>query len=282
MYFLKKQGGNVQFNIIEKIKKTIKAIPLNNFNPAVAIISGSGLDEIKNSFTIYKTIKYADIPYFPKTTVQGHIGELLFCSNRNANVLIFNGRFHYYEGFSPQEVIYPVQIIKFLGIKTLILTAAAGGLNKIYREGDIVVVKDHINFTGNNPLIGHHCGGIGERFPDMNAVYNKVLIRKAVQAAKKFNIKIHEGVYFGVSGPSYETPSEVKAYSKLGGDIVGMSIVYEAIAAAQMKIDVLGLVYVSNMAAGLCKKALNHREVLKNGKKISGNMAKIIKYEIDR
>ncbi|MDR0800337.1 MAG: purine-nucleoside phosphorylase [Endomicrobium sp.] len=271
-------GEKLMLNIFQKIQETKKTIlSLCNFNPTVAIVAGSGLSEIVKQFAIRGTIKYSDIPYFPKATVQGHAGELLLCSCGDTDMLIFNGRFHYYEGHHPKEVVYPVRVMKFLGVETLILTAATGGLNENYSSGDIVVLKDHIDFTGNNPLIGVHCDEFGERFPDMGNVYNAVLRREALSLAEKFNIKVHEGIYFGVSGPSYETPASVRAYQMLGGDVVGMSVVYEATVAAQMKMKVLGLAYVSNMAAGIEDEPLSHDEVLKNGKKVSAGMSKIIK-----
>jgi purine-nucleoside phosphorylase len=267
----------VKFDILDKIQKTKKAIlSLNNFNPTLAIVAGSGLSEIKRQFTIRKVIKYSNIPYMPKTTVRGHKGELLLCSYKNTDLLIFNGRVHYYEGHCPKDVIYAVRVMKFLGIKTLIITAATGALNKRYSTGDIVVLKDHIDFTGNSPLIGKHYAEFGERFPNMENIYDFELRKIALKTAKRFNIKAHEGVYFGISGPAYETPASVKAYRMLGGDIVGMSVVYEATAASQMKIDVLGLAYVANMAAGLSSKILDHEEVLEVGKKISVNISKII------
>ena len=167
--------------------------------------------------------------------------------------------------------------MKAAGIKNLILTAAAGGINLKYKEGDIVLIKDHINFTGNNPLIGIHHDEFGERFPNMNDVYDAEYRKKIISISKKMNIKIREGIYFAVSGPSYETPAEVKAFRKLGGDIVGMSVVYEAIAAVQSGIKVIGLAYVSNMAAGISKKELCHNEVLKIGQSVKGKISKLIK-----
>ena len=265
-------------NILQKIEKTKKYIlPKSGFKPEVAVIAGSGLGQIKEEFEIIKTIKYSKIPYFAKTTVSGHAGELNLCKYKGIKFLIFNGRFHYYEGHSAQDVIYPVRVINALGVKTVIITAAAGGMNKKYKTGDIVFLKDHINFTGNNPLIGANIVEIGERFPAVTDVYDSNFRNKVLKIAKKLKIKAHEGVYFGVSGPSYETAAEVEAYVKLGGDVAGMSVVYEAIAAAHMKMKVLGISYVSNMAAGISKTAVNHEEVLEAGKKAGGSMRKIIK-----
>jgi purine-nucleoside phosphorylase len=268
----------MELSILQKIQKTRDAIlSLKNFNPTIAIVIGSGLGDIKKQFRVHKTIKYFEVPYFSNPTVQGHNGELLLSTSNNVDLIIFNGRLHYYEGIIPKDVTYNVRVMKFLGIKTLILTAAVGGLNKKYSTGDIVILNDHIDFTGNSPLIGPHLDEFGERFPNMEDVYCSYLRKKALDMAKNFNIKVHEGVYFGVSGPAYETPAAVKAFQILGGDVVGMSIVYEATVAAQMKMDVLGLTYIANMAASLHNKTLSHSEVLENGKKVSVNMSKIIK-----
>jgi purine-nucleoside phosphorylase len=271
----------VKLNIFQRIQETRKTIlSIKNFKPAIAVIAGSGLEKISLEFDMRKVIKYSKIPHFPKATAPGHAGELLLCSYRGGDLLIFNGRFHYYEGLSPQDVVYPVRVMKFLGIKTLVLTAAVGALKKKYRVGDVIVLKDHIDFTGNSPLIGSNFGEFGKRFPNMENVYDYSLRRKALDIAKKFNIKAKDGVYFGVSGPAYETPASVKAYKTLGGDVVGMSVVYEATAAAHMKFNTLGLAYVSNMAHGINDKPLSHEEVLAVGKKVSGSLAKIIKHMV--
>jgi purine-nucleoside phosphorylase len=271
----------LEIDIFKKIQETKDAIlSVKNFKPVIAVIAGSGLSEISSQFEVCKKIDYSKIPNFSKATAPGHVGELLLCSYKDVDLLIFNGRFHYYEGHSPKDVIYPVRTMKFLGIKTLVLTAAVGALNKKYNVGDIVVLKDHIDFTGNNPLIGTNLEEFGERFPNMENVYDYRLRKKALGIAKRFNIKAKEGVYFGVSGPAYETPASVKAYRMLGGDVVGMSVVYEATAAAHMKLDTLGLAYVSNMASGISDKPLNHEEILIAGEKVSLNLAKIIKYSI--
>jgi purine-nucleoside phosphorylase len=270
----------LKLDIFKKIQETKKVLSFKNFKPIIAIITGSGLGEISSQFDIYKVIKYSKVPYFPKATAPGHAGELLLSSYNNIDFLIFNGRFHYYEGHSPQDVIYPLRVMKLLGIKTLVLTAAVGALNKKYNIGDIVVLKDHINFTGNSPLIGPNFEEFGERFPNMENVYDYSLRKKVLSIAKTLNIKAKEGIYFAVSGPAYETLAEIKAYRILGGDVVGMSVVYEATAAAHMKFNTLGLAYVSNMAAGINDKPLIHSEVLKTGERVSGNLAKIIKHII--
>ncbi|MDR1087131.1 MAG: purine-nucleoside phosphorylase [Endomicrobium sp.] len=267
----------MKISVFKKIQETRKVLSFKNFKPMIAIIAGSGLGKISSQFNVRKVIKYSKVPYFPKATAPGHAGELLLSSYNNIDFLIFNGRFHYYEGHSAQDVIYPLRVMKLLGIKTLVLTAAVGALNKKYNIGDIVVLKDQINFTGDSPLIGPNFEEFGERFPNMKNVYDYSLRKKALSIAKNLNIKAKEGIYFAVSGPAYETLAEIKAYRMLGGDVVGMSVVYEATAAAHMKFNTLGLAYVSNMAAAISDKSLIHSEVLKTGEKVSGNLAKIIK-----
>jgi len=269
-------------NTLNQIKESANFIlKYTQLKPSVAVIAGSGISGFRDVFKVIETLDYSQIPHFAKTTVAGHSGKLDICENNKQALLVFNGRFHFYEGRSAQEIIYPVRVMKALGVETLIITAAVGAINEKYNTGDIVALKDHINLTGNNPLIGKHYEEFGRRFPDMSCVYDKFLTQKAANAAKNLKIKFHKGTYFGVSGPSYETPAEIQAYKKLGGDIVGMSVVYEAIAAAQMNIKVLGLTYVSNAAAGINKKSLNHEEVLKAGKTASGKIVKII-YNLQR
>jgi purine-nucleoside phosphorylase len=272
------KAGLMSSAILRRIEKSKQYIlPKSGFKPVLAIIAGSGLGQIKEEFKLLKTIKYSKIPYFAKTAVSGHAGEMNLCSYKGKDFIILNGRFHFYEGHSPETVVYPVRVMKALGAENLIITAAAGGINKKYAQGDIVFLKDHINFTGNNPLIGANISELGERFPSMSEAYDAPLRKKALKIAGKLKIKAHEGVYFGVTGPSYETAAEVKAYGILGGDVVGMSVVYEAVAAAHMKMKVLGMSYVSNMAAGIGKSVPEHNEVLEAGKKASAAMRNIIK-----
>jgi len=271
-------------DIIKNLRESALTVSKAGFKPEVAVIAGSGLGIIKDFFKVIKTVPYSKIPHFAKTTVEGHAGEIVLCSYKNKDILLFNGRFHFYEGHSAGETIYPVRLMSALGIKTLIITAAAGALNSGLRPGEIVILKDHINFTGDNPLRGGHCKEFGARFPDMSSVYDAGLRKKALAAAKRYKVRAREGIYFGVRGPSYETPAEVKAFKKLGGDVVGMSVVYEAIAAAQSGMRVLGLAYVSNMAAGLNKRSstLSHKEVMETGQKTAKDAALLIKEVLEK
>ena len=263
--------------IIGKIKESKKYIEkrIKNY-PTVALIIGSGLSNIKNTLKDQISISYSQIPHFKISTVEGHAGELICGKMNGIYVFLFNGRVHYYEGYTMQEISYPIRVIKSLGVENLIITCAVGSINKKYNLGDIVVIKDHVNFMGNNPLIGKHYKEFGDRFPDMTNVYDKNEINKITKIAKRNKINIQKGVYFAVSGPSYETPAEINAYRKLGGDVVGMSLVPETIVANQMKMKVSALTYVSNKASGISKKSLTHKEVLEAGKKAAVAIEKII------
>ena len=251
------------------IRKKIKT------NPKIAVILGSGLSNIQNQLENSISISYGKIPYFKQSTVEGHNGQLIFGKLNSTDIMLMSGRLHYYEGYTMQDISYPIRLMKCLGIEYLIITCAVGALNKKYNVGDIVAIKDHINFLG-NPLIGKHYNQFGNRFPDSSNIYDNKLIKIAKQISVKNKIKFHEGIYFAVTGPSYETPSEVKAFQKLGGDVVGMSLVPESITASQMNIKVLALTYVSNKAAGVSPEKLSHNEVLSLGKKASVSLEKII------
>lgn len=262
----------------EYIKQKIK-----NLNPQIAVVLGSGLGDIAEEVKNKIVLPYSEIPNMPKSTVSGHKGNFIFGYIENKPVLVMQGRIHFYEGYSLQEVTFPIRIMKKLGIKYLILTSAVGGIKRKLplKPSDIVLIKDHINFLGDNPLRGEHFEEFGERFPDMTEVYDKTLLEIAKNVAKKLKIKIYEGVYLAGRGPSYETPAEIKAFKKLGADVVGMSVVPEAIVANQAKIKILAIAYISNLAAGISKKPLSHIEVLEIAnivnKKISNLIKEIIK-----
>ncbi len=264
-------------NILLELKKTKSFFLKNKISaPEIAIISGSGLSDIKLNIKSQKTFLYKDIPYFKQPTAQGHVGELVIGKMNNKNVWLFNGRLHYYEGYNMQDIVYPIRFIKYFGVKILIITCAVGAINKKYNVGDVIVIKDHINFMFDNPLIGRNEILFGERFPDLTDIYNSNLRKIAVKTAKKNKIKVHEGIYIATSGPSYETAAEISAFSKLGADVVGMSLVPEAITAKHMNMKILALAYISNKASGLSKTKLSHKEVLELGKKNSLSISKII------
>lgn len=265
-------------NIIFQLKKT-KSYILNSIKtkPKIAIITGSGLSDIKDLIQNQKTIPYSKIPYFQQTTIAGHKGEIVFGKIENTDVVLLNGRFHYYEGHTMQDITYPVRLLKELGVTTLIITCAVGAINKKYSVGDIVAIKDHINFMFDNPLIGKHFEYFGERFPDISKVYDTNLINKIKKTAVLNRIKLHTGVYCAVKGPSYETASEISVFRKLSADVIGMSLVPEVIVAGQMKMKVLALTYVANKATGISKQKITHKEVLNIGEKTGIKMAKLIR-----
>jgi purine-nucleoside phosphorylase len=262
---------------IQKLDETKNYISKKiKIKPRAGIIAGSGLGCLRDNIKNPVTIKYSDIPHFPKSGVAGHSGELVAGLLSGVPVVILNGRVHYYEGYMMEDAVYGVAALKWLGVSTVIVTAAVGAINKKYSVGDIVILKDHINFTGENPLRGLYSKELGERFPDISNVYDGAYRREALKAAKRNKITVHEGVYFGVQGPSYETPAEIRAFRKLGGDVVGMSVVSEVIMAGELNMKTIGLAYAANKASGVSSKRLKHEDVLKAGEKASRNIAKII------
>ena len=245
------------------MQKTVDFInkQIKDFKPEIGIVLGSGLGDLADEFCEI-TIPYSKIPGFPTSTVQGHKGQLVFATINGKKVMMMQGRFHYYEGHPMDVVTFPIKIMKKLGIKTVILTNAAGGVNVYFKPSDLMLITDHINFMGDNPLIGPNDDSLGTRFPDMSEVYTKDLQELAKTCAKKLGIALQEGVYMALTGPTYETPAEVKMVRLLGADAVGMSTVPEAIVASYCKMDVLGLSCICNSAAGISTVGLSHEEVL--------------------
>jgi len=245
--------------------------------PEVGLILGSGLgvlgDEIENP----TLIPYNEIPHFPESTVAGHKGQLVIGTLEGKQVIAMQGRFHYYEGYSMQQVTFPVRVMKQLGIESIIVTNAAGGINKNFEPGDLMVINDHINNMGDNPLIGPNDEALGVRFPDMSQVYDQTYSRHAEKCAKDLGIGIQQGVYVGNTGPTYETPAEVKMLRTLGGDAVGMSTVPEVTVAAHTGIRVLGISCISNMAAGILDQPLTHEEVIETTEKVKEDFLRFIK-----
>ncbi|RLQ90634.1 purine-nucleoside phosphorylase [Falsibacillus albus] len=245
--------------------------------PSIGLILGSGLgvlaDEIENPVRI----PYNEIPDFPISTVAGHAGQLVFGQLSGKEVVAMQGRFHYYEGYEFDQVTFPVRVMKALGVETLIVTNAAGGVNESFEPGDLMIISDHINNMGGNPLIGPNDGRLGVRFPDMSEAYNKELRHTARDIADKLNIKIQEGVYVGNTGPAYETPAEIRMFRTLGGDAVGMSTVPEVIVARHAQMNVLGISCISNMAAGILDQPLTHDEVIETTEKVRTNFLTYVK-----
>ncbi|HBC95446.1 MAG TPA: purine-nucleoside phosphorylase [Clostridium sp.] len=237
-------------------------------NPEIGIILGSGLGDMANEIDNAEICKYDDIPHFPVSTVKGHKNRLVLGSLEGRTVIAMQGRFHYYEGYSMKEVVFPIRVMKMMGVKILIVTNASGGINKNYNRGDLMIIKDHINLSGQNPLIGENLKKFGPRFPDMSEAYDIGLRKIARKSAQKLGISFQEGVYVYMTGPSYETPAEVNMLGILGGDAVGMSTVPEVITANQSGIKVLGISCITNMAAGILDNKLNHEEVIKTSASI--------------
>jgi purine-nucleoside phosphorylase len=210
-------------------------------------------------------------------TIEGHAGKLMLGHLLDTTVIVMRGRLHYYEGYSMEEIIYPVRLMRLLGIEYLIITSAAGAVNPRYRPGDIVLIRDHINAMGENCLRGAHLPQFGERFPDMTDIYKKDLRKTLLALARRDRITAHEGVYLAMSGPSYETPAEIAAFRKMGADIIGMSVVPEAMAANQMGVKVAAISYVSNLSAGVTRRTtLSHREVLETGKMVNRKLGRLL------
>lgn len=248
---------------------------LSGFVPDIAIVLGSGLGELADEHCDIK-IPYCDIPNFPIPTVEGHKGNLVFSEINGKKVVMMQGRFHYYEGYTMSQVTYPIKVIKQLGAKTAILTNASGGINPYYKPSSLMIIKDHINLMGTNPLIGKNEDSLGERFPDMSDIYSLELRDIAYFNARMLKIPVNEGVYIAVTGPSYETPAEICMVRRLGADAIGMSTVPEAIIAKWMGMNVLGISCICNSAAGVGNVGLSHAEVLKNADLAKDNFKKLI------
>lgn len=253
----------------EFIEKKINQIP------QIAIILGSGLSPLAEQIKNPVTISYKDIPHFPVSTVKGHAGNLVIGELQGKVVMCMQGRFHYYEGYTMQEVTFPTRVMQLLGVKTLIVTNAAGGVNKTFSTGDIMLITDHISRMP-NPLIGPNDDRLGERFPSMSEVYDKTLMSLAKSIAKKKSIEIKEGVYVGNTGPSFETNAEYVMFRTLGISAVGMSTVPEVIVAAHAKMKVLGLSVISNVFNEDIEQEPTHQEVLENVEASNRNMIKLI------
>ncbi|MCX7918242.1 MAG: purine-nucleoside phosphorylase [bacterium] len=253
------------------VKKRIKP------TPKIAIVLGSGLGEsITTAIKNKKIIPYKTVPYFPVSTVPGHSGQLIAGELHRTPLLVLQGRWHFYEGYTLAQITFPIRVLKAIGIKTLILTCAAGGLNPNHHPGDLMLITDHINLIGDNPLIGLNDPAFGPRFPDMSEPYNSELITLARATAKKLNITLHQGVYTAVSGPNYETNAELKWLRKIGTDAIGMSTVPECIVANQIGLQVLGVVAITDVWHGKYSQPLSHTEVLKVANRISGTLSKLI------
>ena len=245
--------------------------------PKVALVLGSGLGAFADELASATSIPYQKIPGFPCSTVPGHAGSLVIGKAGDVPVAAMQGRVHLYEGYSSREVIFPMRVLGRLGIRAAILTNAAGAINLDYSQGALVVIRDHINLQGDNPLIGPNDERFGPRFPDMSDAYFKPYREIALREAKRLGLDVHEGVYAALSGPSFETPAEIRYLKTIGADLVGMSTVPEVIAARQMGIRVLGISCATNMAAGILDQPLTHAEVLATGERVKSHFIALLR-----
>jgi purine-nucleoside phosphorylase len=264
--------------MLEKIKVTANFIKERTNSPIdAAIILGSGLGGLVNEIEIEKTLPFTEIPNFPVSTVDGHSGKLIMGKLAGKNVIALQGRFHYYEGYSMKEVTFPVRVMKMLDINNLIVSNASGGLNPEYKVGDIMIISDHINMFPEHPLRGKNLGELGPRFPDMSKTYDEQLRGRAKFIALQNNIYVKEGVYVGVSGPTYETPAEYKMFRLLGADAVGMSTVPEVIVARHMGMTVFGISIITDSGVPGQIVEISHEEVQEVAMKAEPNMTLILK-----
>ncbi len=248
-----------------------------SLSPAVALVLGSGLGGFAAHLTDAVSIPYGEIPYFPRSTVEGHSGRMVLGNFARVPLAVMQGRVHGYEGYTPQQVIFPTRVLSRLGVRTLLVTNAAGAIRADLAIGELVLLSDHINFTGGNPLAGPNDERLGPRFFDMSDAYSRRLRALTHQAAAKVDLTLSEGVYLAVSGPSFETPAEIRAFRTLGADLVGMSTVHEVISARHLGMEVLGLSSVTNMAAGMLAQPISHLDVMEVGAQVQQRLASLLR-----
>lgn len=269
-----------QWDLLREASRVVEAHAARK--PRIGIVLGSGLGAFAGRLRNSRQIRYSEIPGFPVPSAEGHAGELVLGEIGGVNVACLAGRVHQYEGYSAQEAVFGVRLLGLLGVTTLVLTNAAGGINPSYERGQLVLITDHINFQGTNPLIGPNLDQLGARFPDMSEAYPALLRQIALEVASGVGVSLGEGVYMALLGPSFETPAEIRAFRTLGADLVGMSTVPEAIAASHMGIACLGISCVTNMAAGLSQEKLSHDEVLETGRMVQSKFETLLEALVPR
>lgn len=263
--------------LFDKVNAAVETVLVRTpLRPQIGIVLGSGLGALAEQLETPLAIPFAGIPHFPQSTVPGHSGRLVIGSLAGVPVAILQGRVHAYEGYSSDEVTFPVRVLGRMGIRSLVLTNAAGGINPAFQQGQLVLIADHINLSGRNPVAGKNDERFGPRFFDLSEAYSERLRRLAHEAARDMEFRLDEGVYLSVLGPSFETPAEIRAFRTLGADLVGMSTVQETIAARHMGIEVLGISCVTNMAAGIQKEPLSHEEVIETGRRVEAQLAELL------
>lgn len=258
---------------IQSIKKT---------SPKVGIVLGSGLGIFVDSLVDKTIIPYSDIPFFKSCTVEGHEGRLIIGKVKDVEVAILQGRLHAYEGLPMNEVVFPIRVLAALGISSLLLTNASGGINESYRPGNLVLIEDHINLSGQNPLVGPNINEMGPRFPDMTRAYNPELNAALMETANSIDLDLKKGIYASVLGPTYETPAEIRMLRTIGADMVGMSTVPESIAANHLGLKVCGVSCITNMAAGMEDEVLNHADIKTEAKKVMDKFTQLLTESIPK
>lgn len=273
-----KSGG--EFARVERAAKLIRAKV--KLRPAVGLVLGSGLGAFADELAGAARLAYEKIPGFPRSTAVGHAGRLVVGKVGTVPVAVMQGRAHFYEGYAMRDVVFGVRVLARLGCRALVVTNAAGGINRNYKQGCLVVLRDHINLMGTNPLIGPNDERFGPRFPDMTRAYSPRFRQIALEEGVRLGIEMHEGVYAALPGPSYETPAEIRAVARLGADLVGMSTVPEVIAARHLGLEVLAISCVTNLAAGILDQPLSHDEVLATGERVRAQFAALLRAAIPR
>jgi purine-nucleoside phosphorylase len=269
-----------QFTFAESAARLI--LSRTSLHPRIGLVLGSGLGGFADSLTDASRVPYSEIPAFPRSTAIGHAGRMVIGNAGSVPVAAMQGRVHLYEGYSPQEITFPIRVFARMGIKGVILTNAAGGINLNYSQGALVLIRDHINLQGTNPLIGPNDDRFGVRFPDMTRAYAQEYRKIAREEAAGLNITLQEGVYAALLGPSYETPAEIEYLRRIGADLVGMSTVAEVIAARHMEMKVLAISCVTNMAAGILDQPLSHAEVMETGERVKSTFESLLRAVLPR
>ncbi len=269
-----------QFPLAEAAAQSI--LQRTSLRPRIGLVLGSGLGGFADSLTDAARIPFHEIPAFPRSTAIGHAGQMVIGNAGTVPVAVMQGRVHLYEGYSPQQVAFPMRVFARMGIRSVILTNAAGGINLNYQQGALVLIRDHINLQGSNPLVGPNDDRFGVRFPDMTHAYAKDYRAVAKEEAAKLGMNLHEGVYAALLGPSYETPAEINYLRIIGADLVGMSTAFEVIAARHLGIKVLAISCVTNMAAGILDQPLSHQEVMETGERVRSSFEALLRAVLPR
>jgi purine-nucleoside phosphorylase len=251
-------------------------------HPKIGLVLGSGLGAFADTLLDATRVGYAEIPSFPRSTAVGHAGQMVIGTAQGVAVAAMQGRVHLYEGYTGEQVVFPVRVFGRMGIRALVLTSAAGGINLKYQQGALVLIRDHINLQGRNPLLGHNDERFGPRFPDMTHAYSQAYRAATLAEAKRLGIPLEEGVYAALLGPNYETPAEIRFLRTIGADLVGMSTVPEVLAARHMGMDVVAISCVTNMAAGIVDQPIQHEEVLETGRRVRGMLESLLRGVLPR